>query len=117
MASKLNSPSFHVLGFPFTVLVGKAKRVVLGASREKNMPNWTYFLSNFGCFRTASAVTTSHEADVEEDDLRLQEDLERLEVEVWKACPYRNKSWGAQCFLIHREKGQKSVLGVRRRGI
>lgn len=49
---------------------------------------------------------TSHEADVEEDNLRLQEDLERLEVEVWKACAYRNKSWGAQCFLVHHEKGQ-----------
>lgn len=99
------------------MLVGKVKRVDLGASKKKNMPNWTCFLSNFGCFRTACAVTTSHEADGEEDNLRLQEELERLEVEVWKACPYRNKSWGAQCLLIHHKKGQKSALGARRREI
>ncbi|XP_053798198.1 uncharacterized protein LOC128787779 isoform X2 [Vidua chalybeata] len=33
------------------------------------------------CFRTALAITTSHEADVEEDNLCLQEELERVEVE------------------------------------
>lgn len=59
------------------------------------MQNWTCFLSNFSCFRTALAVTTSHEADVEEDSLCLQEALERVEAEVWKSCPSRSKSWGA----------------------
>lgn len=79
------------------------------------MLTWTRFLSNFGCFRTALAVTTSHEADAEEDNLRLQEELERVEMEVWKASPYRNNSWGVQCFPVHQEKGQKSILGGRRR--
>ncbi|XP_041875681.1 ankyrin repeat domain-containing protein 7-like [Corvus kubaryi] len=39
------------------------------------------------CERTALAVTTSHEADVEEDSLCLQKELERVEAKVWKACP------------------------------
>lgn len=71
------------------------ERVDLGASRGKNVPNWTHFLSYFGCFRTAQVITRSHETDVTEDDLYLQEELEKLEEEVWKACPYRNKSWDA----------------------
>ncbi|KAM7056101.1 ankyrin repeat domain-containing protein 26-like isoform 1-T1 [Acridotheres tristis] len=39
-------------------------------------------LSNSGCFRTALVVTTSHEADMEEDNLRLQEELEKVKAEL-----------------------------------
>ncbi|XP_056369038.1 ankyrin repeat domain-containing protein 7-like [Oenanthe melanoleuca] len=74
------------------------------------------------CERTALAVTTSHEADVEEENLRLQEEnlhlqedklhlqgeLEKVKVEVWKACPNRSKLWCACCFPVHGENWQKT---------
>lgn len=65
----------------------------MGRNQGKTMLKWMC-LSNSGCFRTALVVTTSHEADMEEDNLRLQEELEKVKAEVWKAYPYRNKSWG-----------------------
>ncbi|XP_017942858.1 putative ankyrin repeat domain-containing protein 19 [Manacus vitellinus] len=51
------------------------------------------------CERTAFVVTGTHEVHLEEDNLRLQEELDRADTEVWKACPYRDKPGGARCFL------------------
>ncbi|XP_062348485.1 ankyrin repeat domain-containing protein 26-like [Cinclus cinclus] len=63
------------------------------------------------CFRTALAVTTSHEADVEQDKLCLKEEWEKVKAQVWKTCPYTSKSGvrAVSLFIVKMDKRLREV--------
>lgn len=62
-------------------------------------------------------VTMHSHNDLEEDKLRLQMELDRVEAEVWKACHYRNKPVGGCFFLFIVKKEKNGILGASRREI
>ncbi|KAM7056344.1 ankyrin repeat domain-containing protein 26-like isoform 3-T3 [Acridotheres tristis] len=70
-------------------------------------------LSNSGCFRTALVVTTSHQADVEEDNLRLQEELEKVKAELREVEEkYRNSERCIQNLMASVDEKEREELAA-----
>nr|XP_030113128.3 ankyrin repeat domain-containing protein 26-like [Taeniopygia guttata] len=89
-------PSSSPCGQPCTAATGASELSdkVQGGLHSRDVPwlrRWRWYFRRFGrdprgqrrrCFKTALEVNTSNEADVEEDSLRWQEELERVEMEL-----------------------------------